>query len=322
MRAAPRSRQRGVALVLVIWLATLLTVVTASFVFTARSDALVVANSVSMARAEAAADAGVMRAVWETYRIDNAPEMWRRDGKPREMAFDGALLKVEMRDESARIDINTASDALLRGLLVSVGLPDEEATRLVDAIADWRDPDTLKRLNGAEESDYQAAGLAYRPANAPFQAIEEIQLVLGMRPDIYRRIAPLITVYSRQAGVSPTIATREVLLAIPGIAPEVVDAYIVKRDQALAENLPAPAFPEAGQYASAPNGSVASIRSEARLEDGTVFVRDAVALMRPVPRRPVTFLAWRIAPIQEDKPAEGAATAPGAPAAAPAAASK
>ena len=319
MRGAPRSRQQGVALVLVIWLATLLTVVCASFVFSARSDALVVANSVSMARAEAAADAGVMRAVWETYRIDNAPEMWRRDGKPREMAFDGASLRVEMRDESARIDINTASDALLRGLLVSVGLPDEEATRLVDAIADWRDADSLKRPNGAEESDYQAAGLSYRPANAPFQAIEEIQLVLGMRPDIYRRIAPLITVYSRQTGVSPTIATREVLLAIPGIAPEVVDAYLAKREQAFAENLPVPAFPEAGAYASAPNGSVASIRSEARLEDGTVFVRDAVALMRPVPRRPVTFLAWRIAPIQEDKPGEGAAAAPGRPAAAAAA---
>jgi hypothetical protein len=35
----------------------------------------------------------------------------------------------------------------------------------------------------------------------------------------------------------------------------------------------------------------ATIRSEARLEDGTIFVREAVALLRPTPRKPVTFLA-------------------------------
>ena len=259
MRRAPRCAQRGIALVLVIWLATLLTVVAASFAFSARTDALVIRNSISMARAESAADAGVVRAVWESYRIDNSTEQWRRDGAPHEMAFDEAIVRVEMRDESARIDINTASDALLRGLMVSIGLTDEEATRLVDAIADWRDPDSLKRPLGAEESDYQAAGLTYRPANAPFQAIEEIQLVLGMRPDIFRRLSPMITVYSRQAGVATPAATREVLLAIPGVTAEQVDAFIVRRADALAARQAAPAFVEAGAYASAPSGQVATV---------------------------------------------------------------
>jgi general secretion pathway protein K len=215
------------------------------------------------------------------------------------MPFGEALVRVEMRDESARIDINTASDALLRGLMVSIGLTDEEATRLVDAIADWRDPDSLKRVQGAEEAEYQAAGLTYRPANAPFQAIEEIQLVLGMRPDIYRRVAPMITVYSRQSGVATLAATRDVLLAIPGVTVEQVDAYLVRREEARSAGQQPPPFAEAGQYASTPSGQVATVRSEARLPDGTVFVRDAVALMRPVPRRPVTFLAWRSAPTNE-----------------------
>lgn len=313
MTRAPKSSQRGVALVLVIWVATLLTVVAGSFAFSARTDTLVIRNSISMARAEAAADAGVTRAVWENYRIDNSPDQWRRDGAMHEMAFDDAIVRVEMRDESARIDINTASDALLRGLLVSTGLTDEEATRLVDAIADWRDPDSLKRVQGAEEADYQAAGLTYRPANAPFQAIEEIQLVLGMRPDIYRRIAPMITVYSRQVGVATLAATREVLLAIPGVTVEQVDAYIARREEARALGLPMPPFAEAGQYASAPSGQVTTVRSEARLPDGAVFVRDAVALLRPVPRRPVTYLAWRAAPTNEVKPADDGAAAKPAP---------
>ena len=296
-----RSHQRGVALVLVIWLSALLLVVVASFMFATRIDSLVVRNSVSMARAEAAADAGVQRAIYEVYRIDNAPDIWKRDGTPHEWLFEGATVRIEMRDESAKIDVNTASDALLRGLLVSQGLADEEATPLLDAILDWRDPDTLKRLNGAEEADYQAAGLAWRPANSPFQAIEELQLVLGMRPDLYRRIAPLLTVISRQTGVTTNSASREVLLAIPGLSSEIVDAYIARREAARAAGQPIPPFAEAGAYASPPSSLVASIRAEARLDDETVFVRDAVALLRAQARRPVTFLAWRAANIPEPK---------------------
>jgi hypothetical protein len=41
---------------------------------------------------------------------------------------------------------------------------------------------------------------------------------------------------------------------------------------------------------------VASIHAEAQLADGTLFAREAVAILRPAPRKPVTFLAWRQLP--------------------------
>ena len=305
MTARP-SRQSGVALVLVMWVAVILTVIAGSFIVERRTELLVVRNSISMARAEAAANAGVARALHDLYR-HAVPDVWKRDGTPHEWAFEGVPVRVEVRDESAKIDINTASDPLLRGLLVSVGLVDAEAAAILDAILDWRDPDPLKRPNGAEEGDYAAAGLTYRPANAPFQAIEELQLVLGMRPDLYRRLAPSITVFSRAPGVNATIASREVLLAIPGVTTEAVDAYIEQREEARARGAPLPPFPLAGAVAAA--GMVATVRSDARLEDGTVFVREAVALLRPVPRRPVTFVAWRestAAPADEAAKAGGA----------------
>ena len=291
MRAG-RRRQRGVALVIVIWVSMLLLVIASTFIFERRTEAMVVRNSVSLARAESAADAGVQRAVFEMYRNDNPPERWQRDGTPHDWSFDGVPVRVELRDESAKIDINTAADPLLRGLLVTSGYTDEEATRVLDAILDWRDPDSLKRPNGAEEADYRAAGLTYKPANAPFQAIEELQLVLGMRPDIYRRMAPSITVFSRQPGVNPQLATREVLLAIPGITPEIADQYIAQREEARAAGQGLPSLPQAAAFTTG-NTMVASVRSEARLDDGAVFAREAVALLRPVPHKPVTFVAWR-----------------------------
>jgi general secretion pathway protein K len=284
-------RQGGVALVIVMWAAVILAVIASSFIAERRAETLVVANSISGARAEAAANAGVHRALHDLYR-GAVPDVWKRDGTPHEWAFEGVPVRVVIRDESAKIDINTASDPLLRGLLVSLGLRDDEAAALQDAILDWRDADSLKRVNGAEEGDYAAAGLTHKPGNAPFQAIEELQLVLGMRPDLYRRLAPLITVYSRLPGINPMLASREVLLAIPGITAEVVDEYIARREDARAQGLPLPALPQAGAMATGA-AMVATVVADARLDDGTVFVREAVALMRPVPRRPVSFVAWR-----------------------------
>ena len=300
--------QRGVALVVVMWVAVLLTVIASSFIYEARTDALVVRNTISMARAEAAADAAIYRAIFELYRADNAPDAWRRDGSVREWAYEGVPIKVEIRDESGKIDINTAVDPLLRGLFQSVGVSTEDATKLVDATLDWRDPDNNKRVDGAEEPEYRAAGLSYKPANAPFQAIEEFQLVLGMRPEIYKKLAPLITVYSRQPGVNSTLATREVLLAIPGVTAPIADAYIARREAARAAGQPLPTMQEAAGF-SANLTPTASIRAEARLDDGTVFVRDAVALLRPTPRRAVTFVAWResTAPVLGDESGEMAA---------------
>ena len=301
-------RQRGVALVLVIWVTVILTVVAASFIMERRSEAMVVLNSVAMARTEAAANAGVARAIAESYRNDpTALDAWKRDGSPHDWVFEGIPVRVEMRDESAKIDINTASEALLRGLLVTAGLNDDEASRLLDAILDWRDPDSLKRPNGAEEDDYRAAGLPYKPGNAPFQAQEELQLVLGMRPEIYRRLAPSITVYSRQPGVNPQVASRDVLMAIPGLTTEIVDDYIARREAALAAGQPVPTLTQAGGFASG-TSPVINVRSVAQSEDGTVFSREAVALLRPVPRKPVTYVAWR-----ESTAAPPAAAAPGQP---------
>ncbi len=287
------SRQRGVALVLVMWAAVILTVVAGSFIMERRTETMVVMNSVSMARVEAAAGAGVTRAIAEAYRNDpTATDSWKRDGAPHDWSYDGIAVRVEMRDESAKIDLNTASEALLRGLLVTAGLNDDEVNHLLDAILDWRDQDPYKRPNGAEEADYRAAGLSYLPGNAPFQALEELQLVLGMRPELYRRLAPSLTVYSRQPGVNPQVASREVLLAIPGMTTEVVDDFIARREAAIAEGQPLPTLPAAGAYATG-TSPVLNVRSMAQSEDGVFFSREAVALLRPVPGKPVTYVVWR-----------------------------
>jgi general secretion pathway protein K len=289
-RVARRS-QSGIALVLALWLTVLLTVLASGFAFSMRSEALATRNAVSVARARALADGAVERTAFELMRprVANA---WTFDGQPHRWAEGDAAIVATAVDEAARIDLNTAPDALLKNLLIVVGGLDEPvAGALVDAIADWRDPDDLRRPNGAEAPEYRAANLKYVPSNAPFETVGEAARVLGMTPVVFRRIAPLLTVYSRQPGVNAATAGRDVLLALPNATPETVDAFIEQRAQALANKLPIPMFAPAQAFRSGPV-PVWRIRAEALLPDGVTFVREAVLRPSTDAQRPLIALAW------------------------------
>ena len=286
--------QSGLALIAVLWLTVLLTVIASGFAFSMRGEVLAARNALSVAQARAAADGAVERTLFELLRPRNIPDVWLADGAPHAWQDGEATIAAVAVDESAKIDLNAATDPLLKGLLQNVGgLDAETAQRLVDAIADWRDVDDLRRPNGAEAADYRAAGLKYGPANAPFAVVGELQRVLGMKPELFARIGESLTVYSRQPGINVATASRDVLLAIPGATPELVDAYVAQRREALANKLPVPPFPIAQRVAGGAS-AVWRIRAQATMPDGVTFVREAV--MRPSPnpvQRPVVALLWQ-----------------------------
>lgn len=291
-RAHYLASQSGIALILVLWITTLLTLIASSFIHAMRTDINIVGNSVTRAKLEAATSAAVHRALLEMAKPEQFADRWKTDGQPLSWQFRDQAVQISILDESGKIDINAGNEALIRGLLRSQGLTDEQAASLSDAIGDWRDLDSLKRPRGAEEPEYTAAGLGYKPSNAPFQSIEELRLVLGMTPDLYQRIAPLVTIFSRQPGINTQIAAREVLRAVPGVTDAQVDGYLAQREAARAAKLPIPVFAPAQNFQSFRNG-VVTIRASAQSEDGSVFVREAVALRLPNPKRSYTFLRWQ-----------------------------
>jgi len=300
-----RRRERGIALVLVLWLTVLLTVIAGTFAFDMRNEALSARTFVSLAQARAIADGAIERFAFELVRPRvNLGEAWKSDGKVHPWTDGDAQIVAWAVDEAARIDLNTAPDALLKSLLINVGQADEAtATSIVDAIADWRDPDDLRRPNGAEAEDYRAANAKYVPANGPFDSVADLMRVLGMTPQIYARIAPALTVYSRLPGINPQTASRDVLRAIPNITPDQVDSYLAARQAALDGGLPAPAFPY-GQGMVVGAAAVWRIHVEARLPDGVTFVREAVIRPTIDARHPLVVLAWT----------EGSSAPPGPPA--------
>ncbi len=222
---------------------------------------------------------------------------WRADGTVYSWSFGGGALKVAVHGEAGKIDLNTADEELLRGLFRIAswtgpdgepqGLDEAAAAALTDAIRDFADPDDLTRLNGAEDRDYRAAGLPWGAKDAAFEAVEELQQVLGMTAPLYQAVAPALTVYSGAKGVDASLAPRQVLLALSDVeagggagggggAKEVVDDYLAARAEAAAGA--APAFPGAGRGTGARRNRarVYTIHAEARTPGGAVFAREAV----------------------------------------------
>lgn len=287
------GREPGIALVLVLWVLALLSVIAGSLVFSSRTEVLMAGNLASLAQAEAAADAGVYIAVAELARPQKDPLRWKGDGLTRLWEFRGARAQVTILDESAKVDLNSAPPALLKGLFLAAGLAEPDADALSDAVTDWRDQDDLRSLHGAEKAEYASAGRNFGPANAPFETIEELRQVLGVSDELFRRLEPLVTVHSRQAGINTDVAPREVLLALPGASPEQVDTFMEQRRALLEQGLPAPPFPGAVAFSAAASGSVFSIQVEAVMEDNSRFLREAVVRVTTDVRRPMTILAWR-----------------------------
>lgn len=290
--SATPPAQRGIALVIVLWMLALLSVIAASLVFATRTELLIAGNLASLAQAEALADAGVARAIMEMGRPRTTdPLQWKADGLPRQWNYQQAALSITVIDESGKIDLNTAPPHLLTGLFQSIGATDPEA--LADAVKDWRDADDLRSPRGAEKEDYAAAGKAYGPANATFETIDELRQVLGMTDELFRRLERSVTVHSYQPGINTAAAPRDVLLALPGVAPEQVDAFIEQRRGLLEQGLPAPPFPPAQALAATAVGSTFSVQVDVVLRDNTRFLREAVVRLTGSPQDPPTILAWR-----------------------------
>lgn len=261
------SRQGGVALVLVLWIVVLLTIMASSFSLSIRRNTELVRNAKDHAQALALAEGGLHYAMM-MLSLSDPLQRWRADGSIYEMYLAGARIRVQLYDESGKFDINQTKEDQWHLLLEHAGLETEEAVSVTDAILDWVDSDSFRRLNGAEKDEYENEGLDYGPRNGPFRSIEELQLVLGVSAKLYAALEPLITVNSKQPVVDPSKASKEALLSLPGADEAIIEEYLAARAESAANKTLPPPVPAILAQNSGGNSSIYSARVEARLADG------------------------------------------------------
>ncbi len=183
------GRDKGFALIVVLWLGVLLALMAAGFASAVTSRLRATSADADLVRAEAFADAGARIALLDLMNAgsrNGSPPRFARDGTPLVCALEGeAVLVIQAEDEEGKVNLNLADERLLTALFAGLGSTDDEARHYADAIIDFRDADDDKRLNGAERDDYHGKGAG--PKNAAFQSIDELDQVLGLT----RRDSPI-----------------------------------------------------------------------------------------------------------------------------------
>ena len=293
-RMANASRSgSGFALIIVLWSTALLAVIAGSFAFGMRLETSLTNNLIARAQGEALADAGIQRGILALLEPDTALR-WKADGSVHEVPFGAGTLRISIRAENGKIDLNRAPDELIRGLFRTID-DDADTAELSDAVLDWRDRDSETRPNGAEDDEYTAAGRAYGARDGAFLSVGELSQVRGLDADVVRHLSEFVTVYSGRPRLDPLTASREALLAIPDIDEESVDRFLEEREVRAQEGLPFTPIEQLAsgrRYLATTKATVYTVEAEGRTTDGVVVNRTAVVRVSRSRKRPYLILSW------------------------------
>jgi hypothetical protein len=199
--------EKGVALLLILWVLFLLSIISAEFAFSMRTDFAITLNFKEEMESYYLAQAGINHAIAKI--LHERMEYLQRQKISQESideeeveklksAFDAnknlgsGTFTYELIDEEGKININslkknnTKDRQILRCLLEqAAGITDESMQNtIIDSIMDWIDPDDLFRPAGAEEDYYQELSPPYHCKNGPFDTVGELLLVQGITREI------------------------------------------------------------------------------------------------------------------------------------------
>ncbi len=257
--------QRGAALLIVLWIFIFLLVVAFDFSASVREEAAAAHRYNDETQGYYLALAGFQRGVYELLQQSagrDALGTEKRadifDGGWHEETLGDGVFRVRWLDEGGKININRADEGTLRRIFTNLGIEEPGRTIIVDSIMDWRDPDNLHRLNGAENEYYRSLTPPYTARNGPFDTVEDLLWVRGVTSELFygydgaygqreenvRTIAlrEIFTVDSPIDRVNLRTASAEVIHTVAGIPLEKSRGFVEERkklsDKTLADLLP------------------------------------------------------------------------------------
>lgn len=202
------ARQRGVALVAVLWMVAALSLLALGLATTAKTEIRFAQGARVRAEAAALGDAAIQMAVLELRSAAGGHEDY---GRFHYLLGDRPI-SVTAVPADGLIDLNQAGEELLAALFASAGGADPgRAAELAHRVLAWRIPGLV-----AEAEDYAAAGVAFRPRGGAFEYPEDLLQVLGISWPLYANVQHLITVRGGGTGVAPRAAPEEVLAVLAG----------------------------------------------------------------------------------------------------------
>ncbi|MEE9549842.1 MAG: hypothetical protein V3W08_05515 [Candidatus Binatia bacterium] len=254
IRTSTFSNDRGVALVVVLWVFILFFVMAFDFTFVVRQEGAASTRYAEEAEGYYLAVAGFEDALYRLI-IDRETNVARPkgEGNPdgqeeealeygvwREVPFGTGFFRVRLGDEGGKINLNLVDEATLRAIFTNIGVQEPQRGILVDSILDWRDKDNLHRLNGAEDDYYLSLSPPYMARNGRFDTVEDLLWVRGITADILYGLGgnvttsiglkDIFTVDGRMKQVNLRTASAEVCHALVGIPLEECRRFVEERE--------------------------------------------------------------------------------------------
>ena len=245
--------ERGVALIIVLWIFIFLSVVAFEFSVATREEAAAALRFDDETQGYYLAVAGFERGLYDFLNQQGNPTLTQKepqkndlfDDRWRDQELGDGRFRVKFVDESGKININRVNEDTLRRVFTNLGIDDTRRDILVDSIMDWRDADDLHRVNGAESDYYMSLTPAYTAKNGPLDSVEDLLWIRGVTNELFFGASDAADPTAQQSGkivlrdiftvdspidrVNLRTASAEVIHALMGISLEKARAFVEER---------------------------------------------------------------------------------------------
>ena len=218
------ASQKGLALIITLLITALLVTVIVEIVYAVHIHISMTSSYRDLQRASPLAEGGVELAsmVLDDIMRGKTYTYLNEEDTDKIFAEGDKVLSLRVEDEQSKISLNTIvykngeTNAEYYGAYLRLLENLKLENGLVDAVADWIDINDEPRPFGGETYDYyQRLSLAYAAKNSQLDSMEELLLIKGYSPMVYKKLAPLVTVYT-DGRVNINTATKEVIMALHG----------------------------------------------------------------------------------------------------------
>lgn len=102
-----------------------------------------------------------------------------------QMTLGEGTISIKISDAERRFNINVADEFILQQALKIVGVDASEFGVITGSILDWIDPDDDTHIGGVESDFYQRLDPPYSAKNGPLDDLSELLMINGISPAMY-----------------------------------------------------------------------------------------------------------------------------------------
>jgi general secretion pathway protein K len=226
------ARQRGVALITVLFLFALAAVILSALLALLQTSTQRASAALETEQAYLLALSGeewARQLLAKDYKvnpnIDHMHELWAENGKILDV--DNGYIEISIKDAQGKFNINNLATSTPANLatkvafqrLIDNAIKDQQlSTTIAEEFADWLDADNL----GIEESDYLSEAIPYKPPNTAITDISEIRFLKDMDSESYKmlhqEIFPSLAALPKQTLVNINTVSPQVLAGMSGLS--------------------------------------------------------------------------------------------------------